>query len=77
MYFEIVNGQKVKKNPEQSLMQLCSETEELDVFKTGTMQEVIDYKWKKYGKSWHLAGCLMHIIYILCISQFVNKIYIQ
>ena len=58
-------------------MTLCSNTDELEIFETATLQEVIDYKWKKYGKKWHLAGCLMHFIYISVITVYVNKVFVE
>ena len=38
-------------NPDISLMNLFSDTEELEMFDTDTIQNIIEYKWTMYGMS--------------------------
>lgn len=40
-------------------MQLISESEELDIFNTETIQQLLDFKWDEYGLTFHKIGCLM------------------
>lgn len=64
-------------NEDVSLMQLCEETEELEMFETATIQDIIDFKWKQYGRSHHYLGMAMHMLYTLMIIIYVSEAYIH
>ena len=59
-------------NEDVSLMTICGDTEELEVFETDALQQVIQFKWDKYGKNHHLLGCIMHLFYTLIIIIYVK-----
>ena len=64
-------------NEEVSLMSLCGDTEELEIFETMSVMQVIQFKWDKYGRNHHLMGCLMHIFYTLILIIYVNTSYLE
>jgi hypothetical protein len=64
-------------NPDVSLMALCSETEELEMFETEAMKDIIDFKWRMYGRRHHMLGMTMHMLYSLMINIYVSEAYIH
>jgi hypothetical protein len=63
-------------NEDVSLMQLCGDTEELEIFNTESLQQVIQYKWDKYGRNHHLLGCIMHLFYTIIMIVYVKNSYL-
>jgi hypothetical protein len=49
-------------NSDVKLMELCAEGDELEMFDTETLSQVIQYKWENNGLRHHLIGCVMHLI---------------
>ena len=64
-------------NPSVSLMQLCSDTEELEIFETECMQNIIEFKWTMYGRKHHYLGMAMHMFYTLMITIYVHEAYMN
>jgi hypothetical protein len=52
-------------------MDLCAEGEELEMFDTDTLKQVIQYKWQCYGLKHHLLGCVMHLINTFLIVLYI------
>jgi hypothetical protein len=67
---EIING-------DVSLMELCADTEELEIFETDAIKDIIDFKWRVYGRSHHFLGMTMHMLYSLMINIYVSEAYIH
>jgi hypothetical protein len=66
----IQDGEKV--NEEVSLMQLCAETDELEIFETDALKDIIDYKWNCYGRRHHMLGMATHMLYTAMINIYVS-----
>jgi hypothetical protein len=62
-------------NEDVSLMNLCGETEELDIFETASLQQVIQFKWDTYGRKHHILGCIMHMLYTVILITYVKNAY--
>jgi hypothetical protein len=58
-------------NEHISLMQLCSENDELEKFQCDSLRQLIEYKWETYGRSHHLAGCINHFLNTLAILAYI------
>jgi|TARA_B110000285_G_scaffold78424_1_gene90299 hypothetical protein len=58
-------------------MGLLNATEELDVFGTKSVQELITFKWDSYALSHHLIGCFLHFFYLIILMIYINIIYID
>ena len=57
-------------------MGLLNEIEELEVFETKTIKELIEFKWTNYGKKHHIIGTCFHFFYILLMVVYINYVYI-
>lgn len=57
-------------------MEILKDTEELDIFNTEVIQELIHYKWMTYGRSHHMMGLGMHFVYTFTLTLYVNEVYL-
>jgi hypothetical protein len=48
-------------NADMSFMKIVSESEELDIFNTDSINDIIDFKWDSFGRSHHMVGCMNHL----------------
>lgn len=56
-------------------MKLLSETDELQLFQTRPVIEIIEYGWDNFARKFHTFGCSMHMFYMLTLSIFVQEIF--
>lgn len=72
-------GKEVKKwtNKRLSLSKLLSECEDLEIFGTRTIQEVVAYRWDVFGYRFHLFGTFVHFLNMILFNVFVDRIYIS
>jgi len=61
-----------KKNEDINLMTLCAETEEIEIFQTDALCQLIEFKWVCYGRGHHFFGCMMHLFYTAVFIVYVN-----
>jgi hypothetical protein len=58
-------------------MELLACTEELDIFGTTSVQQLIELKWEEYALFHHMIGCLFHFLYLVILIIYINIIYIK
>ena len=58
-------------------MDLCQATSELDVFLAEGVQEVIDYKWRTFGRKFHLIGTFFHFFYFTVLNVYIYLVFVQ
>lgn len=59
------------------LMEMISDTEQLEIFKTKVVEDMIMFKWDHYGKYVHYTGLTFHTIYSLLLCFYVDQIYLK
>ena len=64
---------KFAVNEGVSLMSLAGESEQLSIFDTESLNQVIQFKWINYGKSHHVFGCIMHFLYTLLLVVYTKN----
>jgi len=64
-------------NDDVNLLSLCTESDELDMFETFSLQSLISFKWQQFANSFHMFGCFIHILYIVILFIYTEKIYIE
>jgi hypothetical protein len=57
-------------------MNMCSESEELALFESQAIQDVIDFKWVEFAYNIHMVGCFFHFWYMSILIVYINAIYI-
>ena len=58
------------------LMDACGNTEELEIFATRTLQDLINFKWDTYASTIHFVMFFFHCIYMIIFSIFVFEMYV-
>lgn len=64
-------------NTTVGFMQLLNESDELEIFATETITQLLDFKWEEYALTFHKIGCLMQIFYVIMMFVYINSIYIN
>lgn len=57
-------------------MELLSDTEEVCMFTSKSIQNLIQYKWNEYGAAHYNMGIVMHLMYTFILIIYVNEFYI-
>lgn len=72
-------GEEVKQihNLDMSFQSLLSDTEELEIFQTQPVQDVINYQWDTYGRRFHYMPFFFHLYYVFILNYFVFSQYIK
>ena len=47
------------------------------MFSTDAMKDIIDFKWRIYGRSHHYLGMTMHMLYTLMITIYIHEAYMK
>ena len=63
-------------NKDKSLMDMCQESDELELFNSLAIQDVIDFKWTEFAYKIHLVGCFFHFFYMTILIIYINAIYV-
>jgi hypothetical protein len=70
-------GNKVFANEGVSLLALCCASNELELFETEQIDELITFKWDAFARDFMLIGCFFHFCYLTIMIIYVNAIYIN
>jgi uncharacterized membrane protein YesL len=57
------------------MMEICSDSDELELFHSDAMQNFVKYKWETYGRQHHKFGLMMHIFYVISLILYVHQVY--
>lgn len=57
-------------------MDLCNNSEELEIFETSTIDKLIEFKWGQYGQVFHVVGCCFHFLYLAMLIAYINIVYV-
>ena len=60
---------------DNELMEVLSETEELDMFKCKVVYDLVEFKWNAYAKYIHYLGAFLHLCYNVVFFIYVNSVY--
>ena len=58
-------------------MSVLQASDDLDMFGTAPIKELVDYKWNGYGFMWHSVGCFFHFLYLILLNIYIFRIYIH
>ena len=59
------------------LIKAIANSEDLDIFTTEVVQDVINYKWDRFASNIHWFGWIIHIIYIICLQIYIATTYLK
>jgi hypothetical protein len=59
------------------LIESIANSNELSIFETKLITDMIDYKWDNFGQFSHLIGAGIHIIYALGLMRYINNVFLE
>jgi hypothetical protein len=68
---QIIDGRKL------TLMGVLSRCDELSIFKTDLVKDLIDYKWATYAYRSHILSAIFHVMYVIVLIYYINHTYLQ
>jgi hypothetical protein len=68
--------EKNHKNKHISFFETCTNSNELNMFKSQALQDVIDFKWNEFGFNFHLVGSMIHMVQMSILIFYINYVYI-
>lgn len=51
-------------NSEINIASLCADSDEIQMFRSESLKNLIEFKWNSFGFRFHLVGTIVHIIYM-------------
>lgn len=62
---------------EGSIMDAIADSEELGIFKTELIKDMVDYKWQTYAQSQHTLGAFIHWVYVAVLMSYINVVFLK
>lgn len=75
--FDDEKNKWVLLNDDIPSVKIISESDEFNIFKTESMKNFIEYKWREIGFGHHLWGAIIHVIFLVFIAVYTNTVYIN
>jgi hypothetical protein len=60
-----------------NMMDIFGSTEQLEVFKTKVVQDIIRFKWQSYGQYVHQTAASFHIVYVVTFLIHLERTYLS
>jgi len=67
-----VNNLSNMESETLTIMEILCETNNLDIFKTESVSNLIDFKWNKFSKYIHYNFAIIHFAYVISLIFYVN-----
>jgi hypothetical protein len=58
------------------LIEALANSDELEVFMTDVVRDIIDYKWAVFARSVHQTGFLAHMFYVILLIVYISETYL-
>ena len=62
---------------ESEFMKVLADANDLKIYTTKSVKQLLDYKWLMYGKQHHMLCFFFHILYIILYTGYVYLIYMD
>lgn len=59
-----------------SLIDAIGNSEELPIFTSRLVQDLIDYKWDTFAKRIHVMGAFIHLLYLFTIMYYISETFL-
>lgn len=63
-------------NEDISLTNLLTYSDEMEIFDTKPIEEVVNFYWDNFGRKHHVFGFILHVLYVVLINFYVHEGYI-
>ena len=62
---------------DQSIIQAISKSEELEIFESDIVKELIEFKWNSFAYEQHKRNLYMHLLYVASLLYYVKDVYLK
>ena len=59
------------------MLEVCGESEEIEIFAQPSINELINFKWDNLAGSYQKVGFFFHLVYLAFFNLYINEIYIN
>lgn len=66
-----------KETEDMSLINAIAGSDEMELFKTELIKDLIDFKWEKFARRQHLIGFSFHICYVTVLMYYIAQVYLK
>jgi len=67
----------MNESEDGTIMNAVANSDELRIFETDMIKEMIDYKWTSFARNIHYLGAFMHLLYIITLILYVNHTFLE
>lgn len=65
------------ENKDNKLCEKLTRCNDLDIYDTKAVNDLINYKWKTFGRRFHYIGFLFHSFNVVMLNVYVIQVYIS
>ena len=58
------------------LIDAIADSDELEIFETDIVIDLVDFRWEKFARIIHLRGLVVHCIYIITLMMYIRSTYL-
>jgi hypothetical protein len=66
-----------RQNEDTNLLELFAKTDEISIFETKSVRQLIQFKWEKIAYRFHLLSFLMHMLFMTNLMFYVSEAYVS
>jgi hypothetical protein len=59
------------------IMNAIAGSQEISIFQTDLIKDMIDYKWKAFAQTRHFFGAGMHFCYVITLMLYIVKVFLN
>jgi len=60
-----------------SLIDAIANSDELEIFHTDVIMDMVEFKWKQFALGQHKVGCFFNFLYMVGITIYIQHTYID
>lgn len=60
-----------------TIMDAIANSDELSIYETDLVKDLIDFKWLTYARRQHLFGGFVHLIYVLILIVYISHTFLE
>lgn len=60
-----------------TIMDAIANSDELSIYETDLVKDLIDFKWLTYARRQHLIGGFVHLIYVLVQIVYISHTFLE
>jgi len=67
----------MNESEDGTIMEAVANSDELRIFETDMIKEMIDYKWMNFAMTIHYIGAFTHLCYLLTLLFYINHTFLE